>query len=86
MHNKNILKFLFNLLVFSAALIAMPATAKDQGTLEQCQQVKNKIQYYTDLRRSGGSSKTMENWKQSRDRYKDEYSDLSCTKWRNKLR
>jgi len=79
-------------LVSSAAAIgifaifgATQAIGKAQGSIYLCQQTKDKIEYYTNRRRSGGSPSTMESWKQSRDHYKDRFSDLNCSKWRNKL-
>ncbi len=71
-------------LVFFAA--ASQALAGSQGTLRQCQKVKDKIDYYTDLRRAGGSSKSMEKWKQKRDHYHERYGVLRCSQWRNELR
>lgn len=79
-------KLLASLLILSTALASSPVMAKQQGTLQQCQHIKKRIEHFTELRRSGGSSGTMETWKKHRDRYKDQYSDLRCTKWRNKLR
>jgi hypothetical protein len=75
-----------NLLVLSALLASTAASSDEQDTIEQCKRIKQKINHYTELRRSGGSSSIMEEWKRERDRYKDQYSDLNCTRWRNKLR
>lgn len=86
MQNTKACEFLSNLLFAAAVLASSPAMAKQQGTLEECQYIKKRIEHFTELRRSGGSSGTMETWKKHRARHKDEYSDLRCTKWRNKLR
>ncbi len=86
MQVKNRLILLCNLLIISVVISPASAAAKKQGTLEECQYIKKRIEHFTELRRSGGSSGTMETWKKHRARYKDEYSDLRCTKWRNKLR
>lgn len=56
------------------------------GTLMQCQSYTKKIDYYTALRRNGGSAKTMEKWKQKRNNYKNRYSDKNCKQWGSKLK
>jgi hypothetical protein len=66
-------------ILFSGILVS-PASAA-QGTFEYCQDVGDKIRYYTKLRKSGGSAKTMERWKDWRNHYKAQFSELNCKKW-----
>ncbi len=63
-----------------------PTSAREQGSLERCQNIKNQIERYTHLRRSGGTARSMEQWKQGRDQYNELYTELNCIKWRNKLK
>lgn len=56
-------------------------TLAADGSLKQCQGYNKKIEYYTALRRNGGSAKSMENWKQKRNGYKERFSNRKCRKW-----
>ena len=70
-----------------AATVAAPITLHAaKASLETCQQLHDRVEYYTDLRRSGGSARKMESWKQQRDRYKEKYSDYHCDRYRNRIR
>ena len=55
------------------------------GTLKQCKGYHKRIDYYTALRRNGGSANSMEKWKQKRNNYKDRYREKNCRKWGSKL-
>lgn len=57
----------------------------EQGTLRECQRIKDKIDYYTNLKRAGGSAKQMAYWHKRRNRYKAKYSSNSCTKYKKEL-
>jgi hypothetical protein len=74
------------IVVFMVTLTTQQSIAKGQGTLSQCQNTKDKIEHYTNLRRSGGSARIMEAWKRKRDHYKDLFSEQNCNKWRGKLK
>ena len=74
------------LVLLPAILVVSSNTYSAEGSLASCQKIKDRIDYYTRLRRSGGSSKTMEDWKQKRDHYKNKYSEKHCNQWRNDLK
>jgi len=69
----------------SIGFVSQHSIAKSQATLRQCQYIQDKIEYYTDLRRSGGSARTMENWKRKRNYYEDKFGNQNCKKWNGKL-
>ncbi|MGD2119286.1 MAG: hypothetical protein PVG66_13060 [Chromatiales bacterium] len=73
------------ILLFVVSMTSSEVYAK-QASLASCQKIKDRIDHYTRLRRAGGTSKTMERWKQSRDKYKRKYSDVHCSKWRDDLK
>ena len=75
-------------LTIIAVLTFTPARsnlASEQGTLNDCINIKDKIDYYTELRRAGGSSNYMNKIKKLRDEWDDKYTKLNCTKWKNSL-
>lgn len=45
---------------------------------KECRKLEEKIEYYTDLRRAGGSSKQMNDWYKKRNNVKDRYSEKRC--------
>ena len=60
--------------------------AKPEASLSQCQYWKDKIDYYTDLRRKGGSASRMESWRSTRREYKEKYNDYECDGWGRKIK
>ncbi len=54
--------------------------------LNTCQQIKDRIEHYGDLRKNGGSDLQMERWKISRTRARNEFRDNKCSKWKKKLK
>jgi hypothetical protein len=66
-------------ILFSGILVSPVSAA--QGTFEYCQDLDDKIRYYTKLRKSGGSAKAMERWKVRRNHYKAQFSERNCKKW-----
>lgn len=58
---------------------------KSQASLSQCQYLKDQVDYYTELRRKGGSARRMEYWRDQRREYQEEYDKLKCHFWRRKL-
>ena len=61
-----------------------PIYARD-GPLAQCRHYYAQIEYYTALRRNGGSGKNMEQWRQLRHDLKQRYDRLQCRKWADKI-
>ncbi len=66
--------------------IALPTHATDrQGTLKQCQTIKDNIERYTNLRRQGGRSAQMSAWQKQRNGYKKRYAEYRCSVHRKTL-
>jgi len=66
-------------------LLANLAIAQS-ASLEQCQYLQEQIDYYTKVRRSGGSALQMERWRQQRAEYEDEFRVNRCLKYGKRLR
>jgi hypothetical protein len=66
--------------LFIASSLAAPARAQT-ADLETCQDLKAKIDYYTDLRRGGGTALRMESWKQQRSVYEEKFREYACHKY-----
>ena len=69
------------MLIWSAVVVS-----KEQGSLAACQGIKDKVEHYTRLRRSGGSAKSMQGWKRKRDHYRDTYEELRCRRWGSRVK
>ena len=65
-------------------VFATSASAQDLP-LEECQKIQDKIYYYNDLRKKGGSAERMEEWKREREIYKDKFRDNHCRKYGKKI-
>ncbi len=76
----------FYTVVMLIVLSSTMSRADAQASLQQCQYVRDKIKYYTDLKRAGGSASQMAFWHRKRNDYKAQFSDYHCTKYRNKLK
>jgi hypothetical protein len=63
-----------------------PYVNADQGTLGECQRIKDRIEHYTNLKRAGGSAKQMASWHKKRNDYKAKYSSNRCSKHRKELK
>lgn len=63
-----------------------PYAHADQGTLSECQHIKDRIEYYTNLKRAGGSAKQMASWHKKRNDYKGKYSSNKCTRYKKELK
>ncbi|KAA1194089.1 hypothetical protein F0M18_01200 [Pseudohalioglobus sediminis] len=66
-------------LTIAVVTVSGPVRAQD-APLWQCQQWQDKIDYYTDLRRKGGSVRDLESWKQARAEYEEKFKDAGCRK------
>lgn len=67
-------------------LLTSPVLAIEQGSLESCRRIQAKIDYYTDLKRQGGSSSQMNSWHRKRNDYKAQFAYHNCKVYRGKLR
>lgn len=63
----------------------VPAAASD-SKLERCRYLHRRIEHFTRLRRSGGSSAQMERWRRSRQRFEEEYRRKRCYRFGRKLK
>ena len=78
---------LFILLPLIAVIVIGPGRASSQTLgLEECQRLKERIDYYTELRRAGGSATHMEVWKQGRETAANTFRTYHCSKYGKKLR
>lgn len=66
--------------------LALPVWAIEQGSLETCRRIQAKIDYYTDLKRQGGSSSQINRWHRQRNEYKKLFSYNNCKRYRGKLK
>jgi hypothetical protein len=76
---------LITILFLSTLPIKVLAQNDDTWSLTRCQQIQKQIDYYTDLRKRGGSAQEMEHWKQQREKYKDDFDQGNCKKWGKQL-
>jgi len=65
--------------------ISFQAFAQD-ATLPECQRWKDKIDYYSEPRKTGGSASQMESWKKARQPYKDKFQGKRCLKYGKKIK
>jgi hypothetical protein len=73
-------------LVMSALAVSNSTFADEDGyKIQTCQRIKDKIDYYTEKRRQGGSASYMNSMAKKRNDYKDKYSANNCKKYRNHL-
>ena len=73
--------FVLSTLTFSISTFA----DADVYKIQKCQRIKDKIDYYTDKRRQGGSASYMNSLANKRNDYKEKYSDNNCKKYRKHL-
>ena len=77
------------ILVFTSIFILSfsPLSVQAQELpLNTCQQIKDRIEHYNDLRKHGGSAQQMERWKIYRKKAKNEFRDNKCSKWKKNLK
>jgi len=66
-----------------SALIA--AESEAGGSLAECQRLKDKISYYTNKRRAGGSSRQMQTWKDQRQVTQRAFKQHRCARYGARL-
>ncbi|WP_191237676.1 hypothetical protein [Cobetia marina] len=83
--SRSLLAALMVLLIGLTASGAASAGEREEK-IKRCQFIKNKIEYYTAMRRGGGSSGQMRSWQSQRNDYKQRYRDENCTRVRTALK
>jgi len=73
-------------LSLSFCFLASPVLAIEQGSLETCRRIQAKIDYYTDLKRQGGSTSQVNSWHRKRNEYKKQFSYYNCKVYRGRLK
>ncbi len=73
------------LLVLTFITPTSNAQTNDTWPLTRCQQIQKQINYYSDLRKRGGSAEQMEQWKQQREKYKEDFDRGNCKQWGKQL-
>ena len=63
----------------------MPAAGAQQLSLDRCQQLKDDIARYTEMRRSGGPSAQMDAWKRARRERERQFRHGNCRYYRFQL-
>ncbi len=79
------LRFLASSLALFFAAIATHSTAQEVS-LSDCQEWQNQIDYYSALRKKGGSVQQMEFWKQARREYEEKFDKNGCRKYGREVR
>lgn len=74
-----------SIIVILMTLSSTMSHADGRGSLQQCQYIQDKITYYTNLKRAGGSASQMNHWHKKRNHYKAKFADYNCKVYRNKL-
>ncbi len=74
------MKSLFSpvVLTLTTALLGAGAARAVDGSPEQCRRLKEQIERYTELRRTGGSASQMASWKRARSEAKAAYRNYNC--------
>lgn len=72
-------------LLLPLLVVAVPV-AGQTASLERCKYLNEQIEYFTKLRKGGGSARQMERWKVQRREYEDEFRIKHCHKYGRKLR
>ncbi len=62
------------------------AAQEPDASLETCRQLQLQIERLDARRKGGGSVRKMDQWKRQRQVYKDQFDDLKCRHWGNRLR
>ena len=67
------------------AAVVLPAGAQT-ASLAQCQQLRERIDHYTDLRRKGGNASAMARWKKKLRGYEADFRRFDCIDYGSELR
>lgn len=74
------------IVILAMVILPLTAHAKPEASLRQCQSWKDRIDYYSDLRREGGSAREMERWRTERRKISEEFRAYDCHEWQRKLK
>lgn len=78
-------RLLFHCGLLASLALAMPAASAQQLPLDKCQQLKDDIERYTEMRRRGGSSAQMDAWKRARREREHQFRNGNCRYYRVEL-
>jgi len=65
-------------LLISLFLAPLLSYAEPNASLKDCQNWQDEIQYYTDLKRDGGSERDVERWVSKRRKYQERFNHYEC--------
>ena len=77
--------FLAMVLIFNAALSGPGGAYAGDGSPEQCRRLEERIERYTELRRSGGTAAQMTSWRRSRSEAEAAYRNYNCHRQGRKM-
>jgi hypothetical protein len=72
-------------LILTAALSCPGGAHARDGSPEQCRRLQERIERYTELRRSGGTAAQMASWRRSRSEAEAAYRDYNCHRQGRKM-
>lgn len=73
-------KHFYHILISVVSIAFNNSAFADSAEVKKCQELKEQIDHYNSLRKSGGSSQQMEEWKNSRKQLEVEYSKYGCNR------
>jgi len=68
------------LIVFLVSVGCSELALSQSPDIEECRRLQKQIDYYTQLRKQGGSIMDMEQWKRARTEYESQFRGLGCHK------
>lgn len=72
-------------LIVNAALLCTAGADASDGSPEQCRRLEERIEKYTELRRSGGTAAQMASWRRSRSEAEAAYRNYNCHRQGSKM-
>lgn len=74
------------LYLIAMAVTYTPMAGSQDIPLERCQYLQEKIDYYSKLRKKGGSASQMEAYRKARGKYAEEFREGDCHKYPTSVR
>jgi hypothetical protein len=71
--------------IVSVALLCTAGADAGEGSPEQCRRLEERIERYTELRRSGGTAAQMASWRRSRSEAEAAYRTYNCHRQGRKM-
>lgn len=66
-------------------LVSGPPASAGDGSLAQCQRLKDRMEHYTVKRRGGGSNSQMRTWKRARLQSQEQFKRYRCARYGRQL-